>query len=114
MQEPYHVRIWGIGNTDENVWHIDYNNPVAYAQNYLRWRTAIGELGADVKLIGLGLSERHEIPGWVEAFLDYGTFGRRQNGPDSLSVHHYIGGTKTRYKKCGPAVDILTRPTTTR
>lgn len=103
--EPYDVRVWGIGNTDENVWHIDYNNPVAYAQHFLQWRTAIGELGADAKFIGLGLSERHEIPGWVEGFLDYVTFGQREKGPDSLSVHHYIGGAKGRYRNCGPAVD---------
>jgi alpha-N-arabinofuranosidase len=104
--EPYNVKIWGLGNTDENIWHIDYNNPTAYAQDYLRWRTAIqGLITPEVKLTGLGLSERHEISGWVERFLDHVTFGQRQKGPDSLSVHHYIGGAKARYQACGPAVD---------
>ena len=103
--EPHNVRIWGLGNTDENVWHIAFNDPQAYARDFLRWRTAISDLARDIKLIGLGLSERHEIPGWVEAFLNYVTSQGRQKGPDSLSVHHYIGGMKGRYKKCGPAVD---------
>jgi alpha-L-arabinofuranosidase len=103
--EPYGVRIWGLGNTDENVWHVDHDNPMAYAQDFLRWRTTIRDLVGEVKLIGLGLSERHETPGWVEAFLDHVTAGGRQRGPDSLSVHHYIGGAKGRYGRCGKAVD---------
>lgn len=104
-REPYNVGIWGIGNTDENVWHIDFNNPVAYAQNFLRWRTAILDFSPEVRLIGLGLSWRHGLSGWVEAFLDHVTFGQENRGPNSLSVHHYIGGIKERYKKCGPAVN---------
>ncbi|MGI6563787.1 MAG: alpha-L-arabinofuranosidase C-terminal domain-containing protein [Clostridia bacterium] len=104
--EPYNVKYWGIGNTDENVWWIDYNNPVAYAQNYLKFTTAIRELRNDLHIIGLGLSERHYLPGWVGKFLDYVTHRQRQKGPDSLSVHHYIGSAKSRYKECGDAVDF--------
>ncbi|MGI5893675.1 MAG: alpha-L-arabinofuranosidase C-terminal domain-containing protein [Candidatus Merdivicinus sp.] len=102
--EPYHVRFWGIGNTDENVWHMAFNDPRQYAQNYLRWRTAILHAEKEVKLIGLGLSERHETYGWVEEFLEYVTHGKRWKGPDFLSVHHYTGGMKSRYEKCGDAV----------
>lgn len=103
--EPYNVRFWGLGNTDENVWHIAFQDPRQYAQNYLRWRTAIMHAGDQVRLIGLGLSERHETYGWVEEFLDYVTRNRRGKGPDLLSIHHYTGGMKSRYEKCGDAVD---------
>lgn len=102
--EPYNVKYWGLGNTDENVWHIAYNDPVEYARDFRKYRTVImGSLG-DIKLIGLGLSERHETYGWVESCLDYITGGQKQKGPDSLSVHHYIGGMKARYYECEESV----------
>lgn len=103
--EPYNVKFWGIGNTDHNVWHIARNDPKEYAKDFLRWKTTIYYHKDKVKLIGLGLSERHEIPGWVEECLDYITNGQRVAGPDYLSVHHYVGGMKTRYKKSEGAVE---------
>ena len=103
--KPYGVRFWGIGNTDENVWHMAFNDPKQYGQNFLRFRTAIMHALKDVQLIGLGLSERHETYGWVENFLEYVTHGKRWKGPDYLSVHHYIGAAKGRYEACGDAVE---------
>jgi len=103
--EPYNVKYWGIGNTDDNVWVINYNNPIAYAQDYLRYTAAIRQLRKNLHIIGLGLSERHMTPGWVGEFLDYVTHQQRKKGPDSLSVHHYIGSAKTRYAYCGDAVE---------
>ncbi|MBE6552360.1 MAG: hypothetical protein E7665_09555 [Ruminococcaceae bacterium] len=105
--EPYNVKIWGIGNTDENVWVADYNNPESYARNYMRFTTVLRETidDQDMKVIGLGLSKRHMMPGWVEKCLDVQTgFGTRR-APDMLSVHHYIGGAKGTYRECGDGVD---------
>lgn len=99
---PYHVRAWGLGNTDENVWWAAYNDPIQYARDFRRFRTAA--MGCGLTFIGLGLSLRHETPGWVEPCLDYMTAGGRQQGPDALSVHHYIGGAKGKYRACGDAV----------
>ena len=98
---PYNVRFWGIGNTDENVWHIDYNNPVAYAQTYLRCQTVVRSDRHKLYFIGLGLSMRHGLPGWPGKALDHITRNQRDVPPDALSVHHYLGGAKQGGALCG-------------
>ncbi len=103
--EPYRVKNWGIGNTDENVWWIAYADPLNYARDFRRFKTAVMGSWKEVRFIGLGLSLRHETPDWVEPYLDYITGGGRARGADFLSVHHYIGGMKARYRLCGDAVD---------
>jgi len=101
--DPYNVKIWTLGNTDENVWHIDYNNAEAYARDFLKFKTAIRLFADDVKLIGLGLSYRHNDPGWTNRFLAYITEKGHMPGPDALSIHHYMGGIKSDYRKSGKA-----------
>ena len=103
--EPYNVKYWGIGNTDENVWGIDYNNPVAYAQTYLKYQTTLMFERKKLNFIGLGLSTRHKIPGWVGKALDHITRNQRDIAPDYLSIHHYLGGAKQNGGDCGDAVD---------
>jgi len=103
--EPYHVKYWGIGNTDENVWHTDYNNPVAYAQTYLKYQTVLRNDRKDLYFIGLGLSMRHGLPGWPGKALDHITRNQRDVPPNALSVHHYLGGAKQGGDLCGGAVD---------
>ncbi len=103
--EPYNVKYWALGNTDENVWHIDNNNPTAYAQNYRKFQTALRGYRKDIYYIGLGLSMRHMLPGWTGKALDYITRDRRDPAPDALSVHHYLGGSKKSTAACGDAVD---------
>ena len=104
--EPYNVRFWGIGNTDENVWHIDYNNPISYAQNYLKYQTVIRrERRKKLYFIGLGLSMRHGLPGWPGKALDHITHNQREIAPDALSVHHYLGGAKQGGALCGGEID---------
>ena len=103
---PYNVRIWGLGNTDENVWHVNHRDPEDYARRFLRWRTAIRSLTGDLTLIGLGLSDRHGRRGWVERFLDYATANQTQRGPDVLSIHRYVGGGHGRNPECESALDF--------
>ena len=103
--EHYNVKFWGIGNTDENVWHTDYNNPVAYAQTYLKYQTVLRNDRKDLYFIGLGLSMRHRLPGWPGRALDHITRNQRDVPPDALSVHHYLGGAKQGGTLCGGAVD---------
>ena len=103
--EPYNVRFWGIGNTDENVWHIDFDNPVAYGQTYLKYQTVLREPRKDLYFIGLGLSFRHGLSGWAEKALDHITGNGTRRPPDALSVHHYVGGKKQGGEGCGDAVD---------
>ncbi len=93
-KEPYNVKYWGIGNTDENVWHIDYNNPISYAQRYMQFQTALRGYRKDLYFIGLGLSTRHQFPGWVGKALDHITKNQRETAPNALSIHHYLGGQK--------------------
>ena len=100
--EPYNVKFWGIGNTDENVWHIDYNNPVAYAQNYLKYQTVLREdRRKKLYFIGLGLSMRHGLPGWPGKALDHITRNQRDIAPNALSIHHYLSGAKQGGALCG-------------
>lgn len=103
--EPYNVKYWGIGNTDENVWHADFNNPVAYAQKYLQFQTVLREDRKKLYFIGLGLSMRHGLPGWPGKALDHITRQQRDLPPDALSVHHYLGATKGGCAIAGDAVD---------
>lgn len=104
-KEPYNVKYWGIGNTDENVWHADFNNPVAYAQKYLQFQTVLREDRKNLYFIGLGLSMRHGLPGWPGKALDHITRNQRDRAPNALSVHHYLGATKGGCAISGDAVD---------
>lgn len=103
--EPYNVYYWGIGNTDENVWHMDYNNPVAYAQTYLKYQTVLRQHRHELYFIGLGLSMRHKLPGWTGKALDHITRNQKDLPPNALSVHHYLGGAKQGGQLCGGDVD---------
>ena len=103
--QPYNVYYWGIGNTDENVWHMDYNNPVAYAQTYLRYQTVLRQHRRELYFIGLGLSMRHKLPGWTGKALDHITRNQKDLPPNALSVHHYLGGMKQGGQLCGGDVD---------
>ena len=110
--EPYNVRLWGIGNTDEEAWKTAFN-PYVYAGDYIRFRTALdgnftasgdGKNVEDCVLIGLGLSIRHGHGDWPAKVMDLITDnGRERTAPDMLSVHHYLGSMKD--KRCGDAVD---------
>ncbi len=104
--EPYHVRYWAMGNTDENVWHVDFNDPENYARRYRQFLTVVRNLWDEMYIIGLGLSARHRLPGWTGKSLDYLTHGQRERGPDALSVHHYLGGMKQGRGVCGDSVDF--------
>jgi alpha-L-arabinofuranosidase len=95
-----------MGNTDENVWDIAFNDPVEYAKTYRRFCTTIMDERRKLKIIGLGLSMRHQLPGWVGQSLDYITSRKRQQGPDLLSIHNYLGAMKTETKDAGGAVDF--------
>lgn len=109
--EPYYVRFWGIGNTDENAWKTAYN-PYVYAGDYVRFTAALdGDFAASGEkdtagcvIVGLGLSIRHGNREWQKRVMDLVTYNGRQKGPDYLSVHHYLGSMKD--KKCGNAVDF--------
>ncbi len=101
--EPYNVRLWGIGNTDENTWKLAYN-ALIYAGDYLRFTAAIGtDWLKDVTTIGLGLSIRHGHHDWPAQVMDLVTNNKKFKGPDMLSVHHYLGSMKD--KRCGNAVE---------
>ena len=92
--EPYNVKYWGIGNTDENVWHNDWNHPETYAQAYLKFQTVLRDARRDkLFFIGLGLSREAErgMQGWTNKVLDYITADRKKQAPDALSVHYYLG-----------------------
>ena len=108
--DPYFVRFWGIGNTDENSWKTAYN-PYAYATDYVHFTSALdGDFAASTdkdtsgcEFIGLGLSIRHGNLEWPKSVMDLVTNNGKRKGPDYLSVHHYLGSMKD--KKCGNAVD---------
>ena len=104
--EPYNVKFWGLGNTDDNVWGIDYNNPVAYAQTYLKFQRALLNYRDEIYFIGLGLSTRHGLPGWTGKALDHITRNQRDVPPDAISVHHYLGGMKQGGELCGTSTDF--------
>jgi alpha-N-arabinofuranosidase len=107
--EPYNVKYWGIGNTDENIWQTCYNDPVNYARTYLKFQAALRQDRFEkLSFIGLGLSHRHNLPGgWVGKYLDYVTRDRKDRGPDFLSIHNYLGGRmENSAKNAGPAVDF--------
>ncbi|MDD3978437.1 MAG: alpha-L-arabinofuranosidase C-terminal domain-containing protein, partial [Methanomicrobium sp.] len=103
---PYKIKYWGMGNTDENVWWIDYNDPVSYAKRYMQFMTSVRGYWKDFKVIGLGLSKRHKMDDWVAGYLDHVTRKQMAKGPDYLSIHHYIGSAKGAYKDCGGAIDF--------
>ena len=63
--EPYNVRFWGIGNTDEEAWKTAFN-PYVYAGDYIRFRTA---LDGNFTASGDGITSTNyetELVGYVE------------------------------------------------
>ena len=103
--DPYNVTLWALGNTDDNAWHIAYHDPLNYARDFLRFRTAIRRFSG-VRIVGLGYSLRHGEPEWAGKFMEYVTKGGTAQGPNSLSVHHYSGGAKSATRNCGPSVNF--------
>ncbi len=100
--EPYNVRYWGIGNTDENTWDMAYS-PIPYAISFRQFRTVLGDKYLQrMRLIGLGFSIRHGENDWVPKNLDMITANGKTKGPDLLSIHHYVGGFYD--KRCGGAL----------
>ncbi len=106
--EPYNVKYWGLGNTDENVWWPYENDPEAYGVTFRRFITAVRDLRPDLKIISAGLNSMHpERPGWNKRFLSYTNAhqGRTSLGPDFISNHQYIGAYNPRDRICSDAVD---------
>ena len=101
--EPFDVKFWGIGNTDENSWKMAYDTHT-YGADYLRFVSALdADWLASTTTVGLGLSIRHKHEKWPADVMDIVTCGGTRVGPDMLSVHHYLGSMKD--KRCGDAVD---------
>ena len=101
--EPYGVKMWGIGNTDENTWVAAWNSGL-YANDYIRFTAALDEFWRPhTTVVGLGLSIRHKHLDWARDVMDIVTCNGKIKGPDMLSVHHYLGSAKD--KKCGGAVN---------
>ncbi len=109
--EPYNVRFFGIGNTDENAWKTAYI-PEAYAIDYVHFVSSLdGSLNASRDpdmpngsvVVGLGLSIRHGHHDWPKRVMDLVTCNGTAKGPDMISVHHYLGSMKD--KRCGDSVN---------
>ncbi len=107
--EPYNVKVWAIGNTDENAWHRTNKANGGwepYAYDYLKFTKCTihpDYFPGGIEYVGLGMSIRHNMRGWTEGCLDIITDNQTRSGPDLLSVHHYLGGMKDR--RCGLSVD---------
>jgi alpha-N-arabinofuranosidase len=99
-QEPWGVRLWGVGN---EVWDCGGRfDPVSYAQEYRRYATMLRHVDPSVELVAVGMEDAG-LPGpgidpqWNDKLL--AALGSGVELVDHLSIHRYWirGGPETGF-----------------
>ena len=87
--EPYHVRLWGIGNEVWGQWQIGHTDAVSYARRLRSFAKAMRDVDPDIHIVAVGdgiMSDTPDDPGrlWNETVL-------REAGNliDEISFHLY-------------------------
>ena len=81
--EPYGVRLWGIGNETWGEWEAGHAGADDYARELANWARFLTGYEPDASVVAVGSSEGRD-PSWDEAVLD-----AAGEHVDHLSIHLY-------------------------
>jgi alpha-N-arabinofuranosidase len=95
-KEPYHLKIWEVGNELCGPWQIGFTDGESYARRYAAFAPELLNADSSISLIGNGLIrvlekskeiDRGDNTGWNHKLMEY-------NGDlvRSISVHTLVGG----------------------
>jgi alpha-N-arabinofuranosidase len=95
--EPYHVRLWEIGNEIWGPWVRGHSDAQTYARNYLAYVRAMRRVDPSLKFIAVGDNNME----WNRTVL-----ARAGAEIDYLAIHHYY----TRNDTAGDPLNLMARP----
>jgi alpha-N-arabinofuranosidase len=88
-EQPYGVRLWGIGNEMYGPWTLGHRGPREYAARYLEYRGAMGAVDGNLRCVAVG-AEPFYGEAWNREVLEVA--GDRI---DMLSIHIYLPSLET-------------------
>ena len=104
--QPWNVKVWGLGNEIDGPWQLGHRNAEDYAKFALEAAKAMRRADDSIKLIASGSSNfrpGYDWIGWNRTVLDY-----LKNDIDYISLHTYIGNRENnleRFLAAGSDID---------
>jgi len=95
-EQPWNVKIWGLGNEIDGPWQLGHKNAEDYAKFALEAAKAMRRQDASIELIASGSSNfgaDADWIGWNRAVLD-----RLKDQIDYISLHTYIGNRENNFE----------------
>ena len=95
--QPYNVKIWGLGNEIDGPWQLGHRTAEDYAKFALEAAKAMRRADDSIKLIASGSSNfrpGYDWIGWNRTVLDY-----LKNDIDYISLHTYIGNPQNNLEQ---------------
>jgi len=95
-QQPWKVKIWGLGNEIDGPWQLGHKNADAYATFALEAAKAMRRADESIQLIASGSSNfgpQADWIGWNRTVLE-----RLKNEIDYISLHTYIGNRENKFE----------------
>ncbi len=103
--QPWNVKIWGLGNEIDGPWQLGHRSADDYAKFALEAAKAMRRADESIKLIASGSSNfrpGYDWIGWNRTVLEY-----LKNDIDYISLHTYIGNPNNNLKEfLGAGSDI--------
>jgi alpha-N-arabinofuranosidase len=92
-EEPYNVKLWGIGNEMFGNWQIGHVDEETYARRHLEFAKAMLAVDKNIKIVAVG-TRYWKFPRWNQAIFK--TAGKYF---DYLSLHSYAKKYRSKVKK---------------
>jgi alpha-N-arabinofuranosidase len=96
-EQPWNVKIWGLGNEIDGPWQLGHRTAEDYAKFALEAAKAMRRADDSIKLIASGSSNfraGYDWIGWNRTVLEY-----LKNDVDYISLHTYIGNPDNNLEK---------------
>jgi len=95
--QPWGVKVWGLGNEIDGPWQLGHKNAEDYAKFALEAAKAMRRADGSIRLIASGSSNfgpGADWVGWNRTVLE-----RLKNEIDYISLHTYIGNRDNNFEK---------------
>lgn len=94
-KEPYHIKMWCLGNEMDGVWQIGHKSAAEYGRLAAETGKAMKTLDSSIELIACGssLSTMDSYPAWDMEVLE-----QVYDVADYLALHQYYGGQENGTK----------------
>ncbi|HUX84546.1 MAG TPA: alpha-L-arabinofuranosidase C-terminal domain-containing protein [Chitinophagaceae bacterium] len=103
--EPYHVRIWGLGNEIDGQWQMGHKDAADYGKFALEAAKLMKWQDTSIRLVASGSSNwGADWMGWNRTVLEY-----LYPYVDYLSLHYYTGKTGKDHYQFMSSIDDLDR-----